>query len=58
MNDNRKQVSPLNPDTTPSKDGVGPVKPNIERPDSNNLLKRMQRVNPDLAKKYKQRSGE
>ncbi len=37
----------------------GPSKPNIERPTvPNELLKRMRNVDPDQAKKYRQRSGQ
>lgn len=40
-------------------DESGPNKPNIERPGGpNELLRRMKRVDPDQAKKYRQRSGE
>lgn len=40
-------------------DDDGPSKPDIGKPSSpNELLKRMKRVDPDQAKKYRQRSGE
>ncbi|GDX41388.1 hypothetical protein LBMAG21_16800 [Armatimonadota bacterium] len=39
-------------------DGGGPGKPDVKRPDTNDLLKRMQRIDPDSARKYRQRSGE
>ncbi len=40
-------------------DESGPSKPDVSRPDkSNELMKRMKRVDPDQAKKYRQRSGE
>jgi hypothetical protein len=39
-------------------DGGGPGKPDVKRPDAGDLLKRMKRVDPDAARKYRQRSGE
>lgn len=47
--------------TEPSRkegDGGGPGKPDIKRPDTSDLLKRMKRVDPDAARRYRQRSGE
>jgi hypothetical protein len=40
-------------------DDSGPTKPDVQRPDGGNeLLKRMKKVDPDQAKKYRQRSGQ
>jgi hypothetical protein len=40
-------------------DDAGPSKPDVKRPGGpNELLKRMKRVDPDQAKKYRQRSGQ
>jgi len=40
-------------------DDSGPSKPNLKRPTApNELLKRMRNVDPDQAKKYRQRSGQ
>jgi hypothetical protein len=40
-------------------DDEGPSKPNVKRPDGGDeLLKRMRKVDPDQAKRYRQRSGE
>jgi len=42
-----------------SPDGDGPTTPNIDKPDGDNeLLKRLKKIDPDQAKKYRQRSGE
>ena len=41
-----------------SGDESGPSKPDVNRPDTSDLLKRMKRVDPDAARKYRQRSGE
>lgn len=40
-------------------DDSGPSKPDVKKPAGpNELLKRMKRVDPDQAKKYRQRSGQ
>lgn len=40
-------------------DDSGPSKPDVRKPEGGNeLLKRMKRVDPDQAKRYRQRSGE
>jgi hypothetical protein len=39
-------------------DGDGPGKPDVKRPDTSDLLKRMKRVDPDAARRYRQRSGQ
>jgi hypothetical protein len=37
----------------------GPTRPDVQRPEGGNeLLKRLKKVDPDQAKKYRQRSGE
>jgi hypothetical protein len=45
------------PITRPGDDS-GPKAPNVKRPDPSDLLKRMRRVDPDQARRYRQRSGE
>lgn len=39
-------------------DGGGPSAPKVKRPDTRQLLDRMKRVDPDQAKRYRQRSGQ
>lgn len=60
MNDGDRGTKPLTRE--PEKklgDESGPSKPQIKRPEGGNeLLKRMKKVDPDQAKKYRQRSGE
>ncbi|MCU0317602.1 MAG: ubiquitin-like protein UBact [Fimbriimonadaceae bacterium] len=52
-----KPVEPQ-PDRKLNDEG-GPSKPDLNRPSApNELLKRMKNVDPDQAKKYRQRSGE
>jgi hypothetical protein len=39
-------------------DGGGPKRPDVEAPDTKDLLKRMKRVDPNQSKRYRQRTGE
>jgi len=39
-------------------DDGGPARPNVQRPDTRELLRRMRRVDPQQARRYRQRSGE
>jgi hypothetical protein len=40
-------------------DDSGPKAPDVDKPEGGNeLLRRLKRVDPDQAKKYRQRSGE
>lgn len=42
-----------------SGDESGPSRPDVNRPEGGNeLLKRLKKVDPDQAKKYRQRSGQ
>jgi hypothetical protein len=36
----------------------GPKAPDVRRPDPGDLLRRMRRVDPEQARRYRQRSGE
>ena len=38
--------------------GDGPKEPKVEKPNTDDLLKRMRKVDPDQAKRYRQRTGE
>ncbi len=38
--------------------GEGPSAPKVDKPSTEELLKRMRRVDPDQAKRYRQRTGE
>ncbi|MCB8932075.1 MAG: ubiquitin-like protein UBact [Fimbriimonadaceae bacterium] len=45
--------------TRKGSDQPGPAKPDVQRPDGGNeLLRRMRKVDPDQARKYRQRSGQ
>lgn len=39
-------------------DGEGPSAPKVEKPNTEELLKRMRKVDPDQARRYRQRTGE
>ncbi|MDQ6632098.1 MAG: ubiquitin-like protein UBact [Verrucomicrobiota bacterium] len=38
--------------------GEGPSSPKVEKPNTEELLKRMRKVDPDQAKRYRQRTGQ
>jgi hypothetical protein len=38
--------------------GDGPRSPQVEKPSTEELLKRMRKVDPDQAKRYRQRTGQ
>jgi hypothetical protein len=51
---------PVPRDTNPGPGGddKGPTTPNVKRPDTKKLMDRMKRVDPDQARRYRQRSGQ
>jgi hypothetical protein len=56
--DRLRRTIPQDPVTRPGGEGDGPSKPDVRRPDTNELIKRMKRIDPEQAKRYRQRSGE
>ncbi len=38
--------------------GEGPRAPKVDKPNTDELLKRMRKVDPDQAKRYRQRTGQ
>jgi hypothetical protein len=38
--------------------GDGPKSPDVSKPDTNDLLKRMKKVDPNQSKRYRQRTGQ
>lgn len=38
--------------------GEGPREPQVEKPNTEDLLKRMRKVDPDQARRYRQRTGQ
>lgn len=59
FDDDRLQ-RPLTPEPgRRSEEESGPTRPEVDRPSGpDELLRRMKRVDPDQAKKYRQRSGQ
>ncbi len=39
-------------------DDQGPRRPKVERPNTDDLLRRMRKVDPDQARRYRQRTGQ
>ena len=60
MSDGDRLTKPMVPD--PSRKGgdeSGPGSPDVRRPEGGNeLLRRMKKIDPDQAKRYRQRSGQ
>ena len=46
------------PGRKPVDDDEGPSRPDVDRPDTRDLLRRMRRVDPNQARRYRQRTGE
>ena len=58
LEDRMRRQTPVEPMRKQGGDDDGPRSPDVPRPKPNDLLKRMQRVDPDQARRYRQRSGE
>jgi hypothetical protein len=60
MSDGDRLTRPLSPE--PGRklgDDGGPTSPSVRKPEGGNeLLRRMKKIDPDQAKRYRQRSGE
>jgi hypothetical protein len=50
--------NPMPKAPSPSDEGGGPKRPEPGSPDKDNLLKRMRKVDPKQAERYRQRTGE
>jgi len=46
------------PPSSPGGGGEGPAAPKVEKPNTEELLKRMRKVDPDQARRYRQRTGQ
>jgi hypothetical protein len=57
MPDQAQKTRPM-PPAGPGGGGAGPSAPRVEKPNVEDLLKRMRRVDPDQARRYRQRTGE
>jgi hypothetical protein len=49
---------PQPPAPAPGGGGEGPSAPKVEKPNTEELLKRMRKVDPDQARRYRQRTGQ
>ena len=53
-----RPFDPMPKPTSPGEEGGGPKRPDTGSPDKDNLLKRMRKVDPKQAERYRQRTGE
>ncbi len=53
-----RPFDPIPKPTSPSDDQGGPKRPEGGSPDKDNLLKRMRKVDPKQAERYRQRTGQ
>jgi hypothetical protein len=53
-----RRSRPTEPLERKSGDDDGPSRPEVDRPDTQDLLRRMRRVDPNQARRYRQRTGE
>ena len=51
-------VNPMPKSPSPSEEGSGPRRPETGSPEKDSLLKRMRKVDPKQAERYRQRTGE
>ena len=59
MNDGDRLTRPPTEPGRKHADESGPGRPDVKRPEGGNeLLKRLKKVDPDQAKRYRQRSGQ
>ena len=49
---------PMPKSPNPTEEGSGPKRPDTGSPDKDNLLKRMRKVDPKQAERYRQRTGQ
>jgi hypothetical protein len=57
---NFPERKPFTPDPTekPREEGPSPRRPDVDRGGTDNLMKRMRKVDPKQAERYRQRTGE
>ena len=58
MPDQMRKPSPPMPAPGGGGGGDGPSAPKVEKPNTEELLKKMRKVDPDQAKRYRQRTGQ
>jgi len=57
MPDQAQKTRPVGP-SSGGGGGDGPGSPKVDKPNTEELLKRMRKVDPDQAKRYRQRTGQ
>jgi hypothetical protein len=58
MPDRIQKPQPATPGPGGGGGGDSPRSPQVEKPNTEELLKRMRKVDPDQAKRYRQRTGQ
>ncbi|HUR45134.1 MAG TPA: ubiquitin-like protein UBact [Candidatus Saccharimonadales bacterium] len=58
MPDRIQKPQPVLPGGGGGGGGEGPRSPQVDKPSTEELLKRMRKVDPDQAKRYRQRTGQ
>jgi hypothetical protein len=58
MPDQMRKPAPPMPAPGGGGGGDGPSAPKVEKPNTEELLKKMRKVDPDQAKRYRQRTGQ
>ena len=58
MPDQMRKPAPPMPAPGGGGGGDGPSSPKVEKPNTEELLKKMRKVDPDQAKRYRQRTGQ
>lgn len=58
MPDQMRKPAPPMPAPSGGGGGDGPSAPKVEKPNTEELLKKMRKVDPDQAKRYRQRTGQ
>jgi hypothetical protein len=58
MPDQMRKPAPPMPAPGGGGGGDGPAAPKVEKPNTEELLKKMRKVDPDQAKRYRQRTGQ
>lgn len=58
MPDQMRKPTPTVPAPAGGGGGDGPKAPQVEKPNTEELLKKMRKVDPDQAKRYRQRTGQ
>jgi hypothetical protein len=53
-----RKTRPTDPLRPGGDDEGGPSRPKVDRPDTRDLMRRMRRVDPNQARRYRQRTGE